>query len=491
MAIGAGGLISDLWFPNLDNQMARHLSPNPSPLAQQGGPAQPGQVDSLGNPSPPQPPPGSNLPPSASTQPDPVVAANTAKLLDTSYAGDALKYIRRDEMGQGINLGLDRIAAGFGTAQQQASKQNAIARSQGVGGGLADLMGIQKMQDQTIQDNEHARFMSSAKVFADTLSKTLGRPVSIEEATLRMNSPDMMRETATASGQNEQIPDDIRKADAATEAYKLANPGASAQDIANFRANLLSNAALGGDSRAREYMQAKQAWLSDPANKGKPLPPELSTQAAFEEDKAGGLVETKAKAKDLAADQHNFAPALGNYEKTIDALNEFLTPEMQKASQQFLGQTGQYVPEGMMDDAGKKAYKLYKQIMASQFAAGVQDFKGAGRITQMELQQDLPSQSTMGLNQAPGDFQDAVTKYREQLMRKRAGLFGAAQKTDDPRLSDEDYAKYVAPNIDLYGGKRRANDFTAMSETEVDAAVERLPSGARFIGPDGQIHVKK
>jgi hypothetical protein len=97
----------------------------------------------------------------------------------------------------------------------------------------------------------------------------------------------------------------------------------------------------------------------------------------------------------------------------------------------------------------------------------------------------------MGLNQAPGDFQDAVAKYREQLMRKRAGLFGAAQKTDDPRLSDEDYAKYVAPNIDLYGGKRRANDFTAMPEAEIDAAVERLPSGARFIGPDGQIHVKK
>jgi hypothetical protein len=347
------------------------------------------------------------------------------------------------------------------------------------------------MQDQTIQDNEHSRFMSSAKVFADTLSKTLGRPVSIEEATMRMNSPEMMRETATASGQNEQIPDDIRKADAATEAYKLANPGASAQDIANFRANLLSNAALGGDSRAREYMQAKQAWLNDPANKGKPLPEELQTQAAFEEDKAGGIAESKKRGADLAADKRNFEPAMGNYEKTIDALNEFLTPEMQKASQQFLGQTGQYVPEGMMDAAGKKAYKLYKQIMASQFAAGVQDFKGAGRITQMELQQDLPSQSTMGLNQAPGDFQDAVAKYREQLMRKRAGLFGAAQKTDDPRLSDEDYAKYVAPNIDLYGGKRRANDFTAMPEAEIDAAVERLPSGARFIGPDGQIHVKK
>ena len=137
MAVGAGGLISDLLFPGLDDKMARHITPNPSPLAQQGGPAQPGQVDSLGNPSPPQPPPGANLPPSASTQPDPVVAANTAKLLDTSYAGDALKYIRRDEMGQGINLGLDRIAAGFGTAQQQASKQQGIARGQGVGGGLA------------------------------------------------------------------------------------------------------------------------------------------------------------------------------------------------------------------------------------------------------------------------------------------------------------------------------------------------------------------
>jgi hypothetical protein len=261
MAIGAGGLISDLWFPNLDDKMARHITPNPSPLAQQGGPAQPGQVDSLGNPSPPPPPPGANLPPSASTQPDPVVAANTAKLLDNSYASDAMKYIRRDEMGQGINLGLDRIAAGFGTAQQQASKQAGIARGQGVGGGLADLTGIQKMQDTTIQDNEHSRFMANAAVFAQTL-RGQGINVTDAQATEIMNNPGLLERFGAAAGGNATLTGTTKDADEATASFKAAHPNATPQEIADYRASVISMATGGGnieDQQYRAYVMAEKA----------------------------------------------------------------------------------------------------------------------------------------------------------------------------------------------------------------------------------------
>ena len=74
--VGVGGLFANLFNPGLDDRLAQHITPNPNPLAQQGGPAAPGTVDSLGNPSPSGPPPGSNLAPAAVTQPDPVNAAS-------------------------------------------------------------------------------------------------------------------------------------------------------------------------------------------------------------------------------------------------------------------------------------------------------------------------------------------------------------------------------------------------------------------------------
>ena len=89
------------------------------------------------------------------------------------------------------------------------------------------------------------------------------------------------------------------------------------------------------------------------------------------------------------------------------------------------------------------------------------------------------------LNQTPTDFFTAAGKYRDQLAQHRASLFGTAQKADDPRLSDADYAKYVAPNIDLYGGSRRGNDFSKMSAADADKAYEALPPGATFIDTDG------
>ena len=231
------------------------------------------------------------------------------------------------------------------------------------------------------------------------------------------------------------------------------------------------------------------------------LPPDTSTQSegAWDQQQREAITtrDTAAKTKtaDLVADQHNFAPALGNYDKGIGLIDQFMTPKMQAGAQEFLGTGGSPRAGGRarrMSADGKAAWALYKQIMATQFSAGVQDFKGAGRITQQELTQDAPSQSTMGqLNQDPNDFFAGVQKYRDQLAQKRAGLFGVAQKGDDPRLSDEDYAKYVAPNQDLTGGpKRNIPDFSKMRTTEADAAYDALPSGKVFIDTDGQAKKK-
>ena len=122
----------------------------------------------------------------------------------------------------------------------------------------------------------------------------------------------------------------------------------------------------------------------------------------------------------------------------------------------ILGGAGQFNQAGnpFNSDQTSKALALYNKIMGNQYASGVQDFKGAGRITQQELKQDLPGQSTMGTrNQSLADFTQGVQDYITKLQTKRAQLFGAAGQLASPDLSDEDYAKIspiYKPGGDLY-----------------------------------------
>ena len=253
---GVGGLIASLANPGLATSVAQHITPNPNPLAQQGQPGG-GTVDSLGNPTQP------NLAQPAVTQPDPANAANVAKLTDPSYAVDMMRYARMNQLSDSLNHSIQGIAAGFGTAQQQASKQAALRSGDGsVGGGLGDLAGIQKMQDQTIQDNEHARFLGNAQVFADSLSRALGRPVSIQEAQMYQQSPELMRDIATTMTGNQATTSTQKDADAATAAWAAANPKATEQQKADYKANLIAGGMGGSDLGQRQYLAERSAALA-------------------------------------------------------------------------------------------------------------------------------------------------------------------------------------------------------------------------------------
>ena len=252
---GVGGLFASLFNPGLATRVAQHITPNPNPLAQQGGPAAPGSVDSLGNPSPSGPPPGSNLAPAAVTQPDPVNA--------NSYAADMMRYDRMNRLSDNLNRDLQGVAAGFGTAQQQASKQAALGQGGGVGDSLGALAKIQGMQDTTVADNEHARFMANAAHFAQTLSQSLGRPVSVQEATTIMNSPDLMKAFGGAAGANATTTGTEKDAEAATRAYAAAHPKATPQDIADYKANLIAGGMGGSDLEQRQYLQEKSSGITN------------------------------------------------------------------------------------------------------------------------------------------------------------------------------------------------------------------------------------
>ena len=283
---GVGGFFASLMNPNLAGDVARHITPNPNPLAQQGGPQDPKAVDSLGNPVPTQQP---NLAPAAVTQPDPVNA---------SYAADLMRYDRMNKLSDDLNRNIQGVAAGFGTAQQQASKQAALGAGGGVGDSLGALAKIQGMQDQTVQDNEHARFMGNATIFAQAL-RNQGINVTDAQATEIMNNKGLLEQFGGAAAGNATFTGTQKDAEAATREWAAAHPKATPQEIADYKANLIAGGMGGSDLGQRQYLAERSAAL---AAGQKDFPDYPTWQANHAADAAA-----KKKTADDAADFKNTA----------------------------------------------------------------------------------------------------------------------------------------------------------------------------------------
>jgi hypothetical protein len=245
--VGIGGLVSNLMNPGLDDTIAKQITPNPSPLAQQGQGQPSGQgagatADQTGNP----------FAKAQVTQQDPVVA---------SLAENLVRAQRQSMFAADLNRNIAGVAAGFGTAQQQASKQAALNGMPGAADEMGMWKDIQGIQQTQTDQNEHARFMGSMAVFAKSLSTALGRPVSVEEATMIANSPDMMKASAGATQANETFTPTTKDADQATRSWADANPNATPQQIAAYRAGIIAMGSGSNmeDQAYRAYAQAEIA----------------------------------------------------------------------------------------------------------------------------------------------------------------------------------------------------------------------------------------
>ena len=488
MAVGgAGGLLGQLFNPGLDDRLATHLTPNPNPLFQQGQGAQPGTVDSLGNASPSAPSPGSNMAPAASTQPDPV---------NNSYIADLLAASRRDANAQTFNEGLDQMAASFGTAQQQASKQAALRQGGGVGSSLADLKTIQGMQDQTIQDNEHARFMGNAAVFAQTLSQSLGRPVSVQEATEIMNSPDLMKQFGGAAAANAETTSTQKDAEAATRAYAAAHPEASAKDIADYKANLIAGGMGGSDLGQRQYLAERSAAL---AAGQKDFPDYLTWQsqhaaaAAAQKKTADDAAEFKNNAVADYTTVHSKQTDLQQYIDTLKkdplaAKQALLTPW--PAS----GPLGAWDP--LVSQNVKDAAVALDKIRSALKAESLSGVKNVRNVTEFNT---LGQAATAGLNPAATDkdFTAAIDTLSNRYLDAQATTELSVGHKLTGKLVGHGNRDLLSPTKPdgtpnpFYNGGTEDNDFSKMSESDADAAVAKLSSGDGFRGTDGQYHTKR
>ena len=493
MAVGGvGGLLGQLFNPGLDDRLATHLTPNPNPLFQQGQGA--GTVDSLGNASPSAPPPGSNMAPAASTQPDPV---------NNSYIADLLAAQRRDANAQTFNEGLDQMAASFGTAQQQASKQAALRQGGGVGSSLVDLKTIQGMQDQTIQDNEHARFMANAATFAQTLSQSLGRPVSVQEATEIMNNQKTLDQfggaAAGAAQSNATQSDMVKNVNEATRAWAAANPNATPQDIANYKAQLLSQGTAGNLSAAgKSLMDDRRNWMQ--AHPGKSFAdmiadkPELANEIAYTAQKTEEGKMSAQAGEDKMTASTTFAKvdqAYNPVEQNIEWLN---APEHRAAVEKAIATPGFLTKDTMgnflidtglggvigvnqdVADARSKLDFLKNELYKDNFTGthNIRSNTEANKIAGAATNLDTKTNSSTTIGQQ-------LTSLQQQIYREKANAAASAGKIVPYKYHGLADQTYLDRNSRLYNGGSEEVPATITSPDDI----AKLPSGRAFVVPSG------
>ena len=407
--VGLGGLISNVLNPGLNDQVARVLTPNPAPLAQQGPGG--GTADSVGNPSP-----GANMTPSVAPAPDPV---------NSQYIGTLLKGAQQAAYAADLNRNLEGIAAGFGTAQQQASKQAAL---RGEGGGAGDYLGqlktMQGMQDQTIQDNEHARFMGNMAVFAQTLSQALGRPVSVAEATEIANNPKLMDQYGGAAAANAETTGTQKDAEAATRAWATAHPEATAKDIADYKANLIAGGMGGSDLEQRQYLAEKQAGITTddyPTWKAK----HAATAAA-------GLTQAKDVQEFKDSGKQDFSTAdqkLTKSESTVDALLKDIDSTRKALSDPDFMTTGKFAanaPAFLTADPKVKAAAANINTLKNELSASaLTNVKNVRNVREFN---SIAGALTSALDPNNPDLEGALRDIKKKFETAHAQALAAAGK---------------------------------------------------------------
>ena len=393
--VGVGGLISNLVNPGLDDQIGAAVTPQSELRWLQQGQLGCGGVTS-GSP---------NMPNAAATKQDPI-SANLASLL--------LKRQRQAELAADFNQNIQGVAAGFGTAQQQASKQAAL-RGGGAGGGIGDVSDIMGIQKAVTDQNEHARFMANAGVFAQTL-RDHGINVTDSQATELMNTPKFMDSISTAFGSNVTQTGTVKDADAATAAWAAANPKATPQQIADYKSNLIAGGMGGNDLETRQYLQEKNAGLTTD---------DIATWKAKKAAQAAAMTTQAKDAQDFkdtaTQDYTSVHSKLTDIQQYVDTLNKDPAAAKQALST-FLPTTGKWgalMPGAIVPLNVKDAAVALQKVQAALTAEGLSNVKNVRNIREFTT---LGQAATAGLNPAASDedFKNALATLKNRYLDTQA-----------------------------------------------------------------------
>ena len=438
MPYGMGDLLAGAMGGNQLNQdIASAITPNPNPLAQQGG--------------------GGD---GASQQTQQGLARPAVTQQDPTVGNLAMMLTRRSEMAraaEGFNRGTAEMASAFGTAQQQASKRAALGASGGGANPLGDVQDIMGIQDAVTKQNEHARFMAHMDVLARTLFP--GDPDGLAKATEVANNSGLLSQfgqTAASNAAATQTSKDFNVAQAATAAQiKAEHPDWTQEQIqkeTNMRVppSLLMSG-VGGTPADQEYAQYA---AGERAAGRTPLGPvewneKQKISAIGQETQTKQSTEFKDTAiqdfdtahQKLTLTESQIDQLLANMPATMKALQypSLLTTSGAAATASAFG-------VGVPDDVKKQA------VAAQQLIAGLTG-ESLSTIKNLRNQREfntLGIAATAGLNANNGE--DGVRKALEGMKAKaasaHANVYATAGKTIPSQYSGLADERYTSKTID-------------------------------------------
>ena len=345
-----------------------------------------------------------------------------------------LQLTQRQQASEGFNRGLGMLAAGFAQPRDRATMIGAMEGQTGDAGGL--MGNLMKLQQYNIEQQNLAAYRQSV-------------PGMLEKAGL----------------------------DPSYAPLVMADPTIMSKIVE-------TQAGVGGNPAWQAQMHAEKALN----NQGKPIPWTPGDPTSYDAWTKANTAEQLTRKKDLDADTANFPTAKTAYDQMIaDSQALLAKPGLDDIVGGWANQHKSIETPGLATTT-QDALSLYNKVMGNQYASGVQDFKGAGRMTQQELKQDLPGQSTMANRaQSPVDFRAGVQAYIDKLQTKRAQLFGAAGQLSSPDLSDDDYCKVspiYKPGGDLFVPGQKGRPEPAASSAAPPPATPAAPNAGLKPMPD-------
>jgi hypothetical protein len=458
---GLGDLISG--SGNTLNQIAAAMkppspAPNPNPGAQGAPPAGGGNQMA--------PPPG-----------QPQQQPSTAPASPPDLASLYIKLSQQDRAADMFNRSLAGMQASLAPPGQQAAWLGSAPPMQDAGVQIGNLMKIQQAQTAA---QEHQQAAAGAEGAFKALFPDAAPGTGTELFNLG-KLPDVLSNHFANMNPTEAQ----KNADAATKAYGVANPNASASDLASFKANLLAGAMGGSDLDQRQYLSAVQSgifkgsyqdWKNQNAASGKQL-------GDYATEKANAIETFPSLDKSYGTAEQNIDWLAAHPEATIKAV------QWGSAAGGRVGQVAGAF--GVLDQDTKDARSYLDQLGDVNFRAGLTDVKNVrsqseatkigGSVTNLDKPQNSPALITGELTRLQGISQSA-----------HANLTAAAGKEVPYKYRNQVDSTYLDPKSPLYNGATIETpvDMSKMNEADADAAVAGLPKGRSFIGPDGQPHTK-
>ena len=333
--------------------------------------------------------------------------------------------------------------------------------------------------------------------FAQTLSQSLNRPVSDQEATTIMNSPELMKSFSTAVGANAQSPDKLKEADAEARDWAAANPNATPAEIAQHKSDFLQQTAGGLSTVGKQLAEDRRNWMN--AHKGasfadmiadKPELADETTYVSMKGEKAKQMVQSgldKLQAKNSFS---SVDPQWQSIESNIDYLNDpknraAVLAALRAPDWETTGQSGRFI--NAVHGVDSQTLEAKRRLDWLKNEGFTQEFKGTKNVRSNTEANKLGA--TFSSLFSPTITDDGAATELDRLAKQvhdgRANILAASGQAIPSKYSDANIdPDYLDPKSPLFNGATRQYDTPSQAQVDkLKANPDKAADFDRMFGP--------